>query len=107
MTVPATLPLISGDFAHPSWCDPRFCGRSNPVPCHLSAPLRIAENRIGGVVITAQLTCVIDEPLETAPVSIEMVIRDPVTGKAGRYLLDEEVARALHATLGALVPMTS
>ena len=47
----------------------------------------------------------IDEPLAEAPVSIELVIRDPVTGKAGRYLVDDEIAARFQATLGALVPM--
>jgi hypothetical protein len=99
-------PACTGS-GHPPWCDLRYCGGSEPLPCHLSAPHRVTGDRTGGVVITAQLTCLIDEPLESAPVSIELVIRDPVTGKAGRFLLDERVAPRLHTLLGTLAPMTT
>ncbi|GIJ50247.1 hypothetical protein Val02_71330 [Virgisporangium aliadipatigenens] len=94
-----------GGIGHPWWCDPRFCGGSHPLPCHLSAPYRVTGDHAGGVVITAQLSSLIDEPLELAPVSIETVIRDPVTGKAGRYLLEKDVALRFHALLGRLLPM--
>ncbi|WP_203902197.1 hypothetical protein [Virgisporangium aliadipatigenens] len=99
--------LGQGNFDHPWWCNRRYCGMSNPVPCHMSTPRRISGDRAGGIVITMQLSCVIDEPLELAPVSIELVMRDPVTGKAGRFLLDKEVASPFHASLGELLPITS
>src|SRR5687767_10712451 len=99
--------LAYGDFDHPPWCDPRFCGTPNPVRCHMSAPRRISGDYPGGIVITMQLSCVIDEPLELAPVSIELVMRDPVTGKAGRFLLEKGTARQFHGSLGELLPMTS
>jgi len=108
MTAQATtLSLRYGDFAHPSWCDPRYCGQSNPVPCHLSAPRRISGDRAGGLVITAQLTCQIDEPLTEAPVSIELVLRDPITEKAGRFLLEKGIARRFRESLDELLPMAS
>jgi len=96
-----------GDFDHPPWCDPRFCGRPNPVPCHTSAPRRIGGNPPGSIVITMQLSCVIDETLHLAPVSIELVMRDPITGRAGRFLLDKGIAEPFHGSLGELLPMTN
>ncbi|GIJ43949.1 hypothetical protein Val02_08350 [Virgisporangium aliadipatigenens] len=94
-----------GDFAHPGWCDAHFCGQSNPLPCHLSTPRRAGGGRPGDVMITAQLSCLIDEPLGEAPVSIEVVVRDPVTGKAGRFLLDREIAGRFRDSLDELLPM--
>jgi len=99
--------LAYGDFDHPPWCDPRFCGRSHPTACHLSAPRRIGGERPGGIVINMQLSCTIDEPLDVAPVSIELTMRDPVTGKAGRFLLERWTAAPFHESLGELLPMTS
>jgi hypothetical protein len=99
--------LAYGDFDHPPWCDPRSCGKSNPVPCHLSAPRRVFGDRPGGIVIAMQLSCVIDEPFPLAPVSIELVMRDPVTRRAGRFLLGKEIAAPFHGSLGRLLPMTS
>jgi hypothetical protein len=93
-----------GDFPHPYWCDPGSCGTPNPVPCHLSAPRRVSEDRPGGLVITGQLSSIIDELPDQAPVSVELVIRDPVTGSRGTYLLDRENTLRLHALLGDLAP---
>jgi hypothetical protein len=108
MNMQTTAPAPSiGNFAHPSWCDPRYCGRSNPTPCHLSAPRRIGGDPIGSLVITTQLTCQIEESLDQAPVSIELVMRDPVTGKAGRFLLERESAAHFHESLGELLPRMS
>jgi len=92
------------EFDHPPWCDSRYCGTPTPTPCHLSAPYRVSGDRAGGIVITAQLSSLIDEEPTQAPVSIECVIRDPTTGRAGRYLLDREVTLRLHALLGDLSP---
>jgi hypothetical protein len=105
MTAQAILRPSYGDFAHPDWCDPRYCGRSNPVPCHMSVPRRVSGDRAGGVVITSQLTCQIDEPLGQAPVSIELVLRDPVTGRAGRFLLEKGVALRFRESLDVLLPL--
>jgi hypothetical protein len=93
------------NLAHPWWCDPRQCGRSGPVQCHLSAPHWVIGKNAGDVLISARLSSVIDEPLEVAPVSIELAMRDPVTGNAGKYLLDRGLVPRFYTQIGALMPM--